>query len=306
MNKIYISISFTLLFTSYVFAFELINRYDTDDCVISIVTNEFKERYALKQIKNKTPDEQFLLVLDTTACHIAQECNIPINRVILIPADTPMPEKYFAELPMTQHSFAEGVSLNIGNPYSWLSIHQRFSKKNSAKWKRWGPLSAEQTGLTRTIISHMLVHPDLPKIAALDTFVGNADRSAPNLFYDETTDSFCGIDMAGSFNSLLAQEACRQIELLLTNQILLSRDEVMGLELYLKTLQELMQKYPPEKIIHVLQNYAQQAGFLPGSVLYDEDVRHRIIYHERNIERNYSDCKKLIHLLEKYLSFMAQ
>jgi hypothetical protein len=79
-------------------------------------------------------------------------------------------------------------------------------------WHRWGPLAVERTGLTIEIIQNMAKHPDLPRIVALDTFVGNADRSPPNLYYDEITDRFCGIDMAASFSSPLALAAYQRLE----------------------------------------------------------------------------------------------
>lgn len=78
-------------------------------------------------------------------------------------------------------------------------------------WQIWGPLPPEKTGLTLAVIQDMAKHPDLPKIVALDTFVGNADRSCPNLYYDKVADRFCGIDMAASFSSPLAFWACQQL-----------------------------------------------------------------------------------------------
>lgn len=83
----------------------------------------------------------------------------------------------------------------------------------------------EKAGLTLTVIQEMPKHSDLSGIVALDTFVDNADRSPPNLFYD-------------SFNSNLAKEAYRQLQTLLDKGIILSLTEKDALAKYIHTLEK--------------------------------------------------------------------
>lgn len=215
MNKLYLL--FLLIFFSYFqkpYADEnpcyLIDILETDNCFISFV-DERDNKFIIKQIKDPSPDEQFLLVLDALGCLIAESCDIAMNKVTIIPANTSFHGKKILEFPATLHSLAKGISTDKKCFYQNIDVHQRFRKKDSPNWHRWGPLAAEKTGLTKKTIQNMAKHPDLPKIVALDTFVGNADRSSPNLYYDEITDRFCGIDMAASFSSPLALAAYQHV-----------------------------------------------------------------------------------------------
>lgn len=206
--------------------------YETADCFISFLQHS-RGKFVVKQIKDPSPDEQFLLVLDASGCHIAETSHISVNQVMIIPPTRVFPGKKIPELPATLHTMAMGVSTDQGCDYQDVDIHQRFRKENSAMWHEWGALAPEKTSLTLAIIQHMTRHSDLPPIVALDTFLGNADRSAPNLFYDLVTDHFCGIDMGGSFCSPLAYEAYRQLRDL--KKTVLTQEEKLALIHYVHT-----------------------------------------------------------------------
>jgi hypothetical protein len=64
----------------------------------------------IKQIKDSSPDEHFLLVLDTLGCFIAESSDIPMNKVTIIPSNTPFHGKKVLEFPATLHSLANGIS----------------------------------------------------------------------------------------------------------------------------------------------------------------------------------------------------
>jgi hypothetical protein len=273
-------------------------HYETDDCLISFI-DDSGERYVVKQIKDPSPDEQFLLVLDALGCHIARTSNIPMNQVTLLSPNTLFAGKMHLEYPATLHTVALGVSTDQESAYQNIDLHQRFHRIPPPAWHRWRPLDPEEMGLTLTIIQNMARHDDLPGIVALDTFVGNADRSSPNLFYDESTDHFCGIDMAASFNSPLASEACRQLRTL--GKLALTEKEKLALTLYVHTLEYLIETWPPEKQEILLLDYGRTAGFVEGSPLFDQNVADRIEFHKQCIRKNYTDSIELVNLIKGIL-----
>ncbi len=274
---------------------------ETDDCFISFLRDSSKNEFVIKQVKDPSPDEQFLLVLDALGCHIAEQIGVSMNRVSLIPPSVSHIGKKLPSFPATLHTLAKGLSITEEtSPYHLIDIHQRYRKENSPMWKKWGPLPLEETGLTRRIIQNMAKHPDLPKIVALDTFLGNADRSAPNLFYDEESDRFCGIDMAAAFNTELAKEACGQIA---SMEGPFSQAEKAALKEYVSTLEILLKKYPAEELERLLLEYAKKGGFIEGSDLWNEGVQERIEHHKRRIRSNCTFSKELVFLIEDVRDF---
>lgn len=273
--------------------------FETEDCFISFIADS-KGQFVVKQIKNFSPDEQFLLVLDALGCYIAKTSDIPINKVTIIPPKIFFIGKKNLEFPATLHVRAPGVSTDQACRYQYIDIHQRFRKENSSMWHRWGPLALEKTGLTLAIIQNMAKHPDLPKIVALDTFVGNADRSSPNLYYDENADHFCGIDMAASFSSPLASAACRQMREI--GCTCFTQEELSALENYAHTLEFLIDTWPPERQENFLLKLSQKAGFDPGSFLFDQDVSERIEFHRKYIKDNYKDILELIKIINQIIN----
>lgn len=264
------------------------NTIEFDDCVVSFFQNSSNDTFVIKQMKDPSNDEQFLLVIDATACYIAETNQIPMNKVTLIAATTPAPEKIIPGFPATIHTVAPGIRTDEKSPYQNIDIQQRFRKKNSPREKKWGVLSPENTGLTLTVIQEMAKCPDLAKIVALDTFLGNADRSPPNLFYNPSTNQFCGIDMAASFNSDLAKEACRQIQTLLDEHTPITDNVKKALIEYADTLKNLIANYPPQTQEDLLRKFSQE-------------VAERIDYHKKVIKRNYEYSQKLLPLVEKLI-----
>ncbi len=281
---------------------DCLKSYETDDCWISFVVDTSGNKFVVKQVKDPSPDEQFLLVLDAMGCHIAEQISVPMNRVIIIPAAVSCVGKKRADLPATLHTMALGICTEEeGCVYHDIDLHQRFRKKNTPMWEKWGPLPPEAIGLTLNVIQNMAKHSDLPKIVALDTFVGNADRSAPNLFYHIETDRFCGIDMAASFNTDLAKEAYLQIQQMEMTDISLSKLEKDALKEYTYTLEILLKNYSSEIQESLLKKYAEMAGFQEGSSLWNEEVQERIEFHKRRIRSNVEYSKKLVSLLYQVL-----
>lgn len=129
----------------------LLKSFECDDCFISFIQDSLGNKLVLKQIKNPSGDEQFLLVLDTLACYMAEEMQIPMNRVTLIEPHETFSQKKQLNFPATLHTMAEGKStdqLDQNDLYRNIDIHQHFRRKDSPQERKWGVLSPEQTGLT--------------------------------------------------------------------------------------------------------------------------------------------------------------
>jgi hypothetical protein len=146
MNKLFLLLLFLFIFygTQHSFAKEgfchFTSTLETDDCLISFIECSGR-KFVIKQIKDSSPDEQFLLVLDATGCFIAETSNIPMNKVTIIPSNISWLGKKILEFPATFHSLATGISTDKKCLYQNIDVHQRFRKENSPLWHRWGPLA---------------------------------------------------------------------------------------------------------------------------------------------------------------------
>lgn len=237
---------------------------DSSDAAVKLV-KKGDSFFILKQIVDADPDEQFLLVRDFVASQIAEKCGIPMNKVSFIHAEEHCPAKFYADRAATIHTVAPGKSIEDAFPEFLpqnFSLHQRICNPDSP-WQQKNPLKEEDQGLTVQIITSMALHEDLPKIAAFDTFVGNADRSRPNIFHDKQNNRFCGIDNAAAFNNKnLAESAKKRLEELSISdyQCKKIRD---GLEIYIRTLLDLIEKIDIENIEADLVSYAVAVGCSP-------------------------------------------
>jgi hypothetical protein len=280
----------TVILAAPTVSYKVISTKETDDCWISFIEDESGLRSIVKQVKDKNPDEQFLLVIDALACTIAQEQKIPMNKVSLIPPGVPFSGKVFPDRLASLHSLAPGQSAEEALPWPDFDLHQRAKKRLPPDWKNWEPIPLEEAGLTPSIISNMSQHRSLSKIAALDTFLGNGDRSNPNIFFDPSNQTFCGIDMAAAFNSILAAPTCFQIKRIMSGEIQLSQQEILALKTYRLALNSLVQNYSAETLCKRLEHVAIFAGF-------SKKVQNRIAHHKKNIRENYLKSQELVHLL---------
>ncbi len=269
-------------------------KAENRDCTIS--------RLIIKQIIDSKPVKQFSLVCDVTGCHIAQQIGIRINRVALIPYDQSFFGKKKDGFPATIHMQVPGVSVSTLRKFNDFSLFQHVRPIGSWMYEKWGPLPVEIAGVSVKIIRDMSLHDDLPPIVALDTFVGNPDRSNPNLFYDSVSDRFYGIDLGESFKFNLAKEACRYFEWLSGKMHRFSSKEEHALKLFLKTIKQLVQQFDEQAILTLFTEYACKVGFVEGTFLYTTKVRNRIELHSRIIKESVRDSKELIKILSGILN----
>ena len=279
-----------VLFPITIFAdWTVIRQGESDDCYLSWLQDDQGKTYVLKQIKDLDPSEQFLLVVDATANQIGYRLGISVNHVKMIPASMDFPGKKIKGYPATLHNEAPGKPAEENLPWKGFTIHQRYRKPGSWMEKKWGPLASNQRGLTVEVMKNICRHPELQKIAALDTFVGNSDRSLPNIFYDGKKNQFCGIDMAASFSTGLAVIASKQLT---------QCDPEIKLPIFLETLQQLYQQVTPESMAQLIDDYAEEGGFHDQDYLNTTDVWDRAAFHKRMFRENYDYVSLLItHLI---------
>jgi hypothetical protein len=251
-----------------------------------------------KQITDPNPEDQMSLILEIFASEIAHTVDIPINQVRLISGSDHFEHRFFDTLPGSLHLKVPGKSVESSTPWDGLDIQQKI--RSPYLIERLGPLSAEEIGLRREVIQNMGKHPDLAKLAALDTYLGNNDRSNPNIFYDEKANAFYGIDMGNCFMGNLAQSAYEKLQEFFAQNPSFSKEELLGLSRYRQALQSLVSEFPSEKTIALLEHTLEKAGFIPSnSLLWDEGTERRLKRWKLAIEENYQSSVKLVALLEQ-------
>lgn len=259
--------------------------------------NEGRE-WIFKQITEKAATDQIVNVLEVWAAEIASEAGIPINRVELISANDRFEPRFFAEYPGTLHLRVPGIRVEELAPWPDFDLHQKFRSAYVTALR--GPLPSKKIGLRKEVIETMSGHPDLPKIVALDTVTGNNDRSNSNIFYDEVTDRFYGIDMGNCLADNLAARACEQLERLSVSYTF-SSDEQRALKEYKDALTDLTIRFPPDKTIPLLEHYLEAGGFTFGSPLHSAEVEQTIEKWKNTIEEGYGSTLVLIELIENLL-----
>ena len=216
--------------------------------IVYLMHQETEEEYVLKQIKEQQPEEQVQILMEVLVGEMAEEISIPINIVRLIGIDEWKEIKPLPNCACTLHSRAKGVLIEDSVEWHDLEIGQRIRPPGTAQYQRYGPLPSEKIGFTWDVIREMSRHKDLPPLVALDTFVGNRDRWENNLFYDQETDTFTGIDLGESYKHNLMAEACRQMKV--EKNIQNERLEVLqSLESFTTTMEILVKKWPKERIL---------------------------------------------------------
>lgn len=259
--------------------------------------DKHKQQWIFKQITEPAPDDQMVIVLEELASDIAEQLNIPINVCKLVSSDKPFTHRIFQGFPGSLHKKVPGQCVEDIATLSDLDLHQKFRTPYMVAAK--GPLAPEEIGLRRKTITSMGKHRDLPKIVALDTFIGNIDRSQPNLFYDAKNDGFYGIDMGNSLMANLPELALKRLKQAADEGVVFTKEEKEALKIYKNTLDALIQQFPPTKLIAMLENLLQIAGIQSNNTaLWNEDAEQKLAKWNRQIRQNYNHTILLTEYLQ--------
>lgn len=216
--------------------------------------------FVVKQAKKNCQKWQFDILGEALGSHIAKSINIPAQTVIIVPVNCLNNVTMYPNTPASIHTFVPGITIGKSS-YNKINLRQ-YTKESIPK---------DDWGLTYKIIRDMSLHPELPSIVALDTFIGMNDRNSKNYFYDEEADTFWLIDMADSFRKNLSEIACLQVKKMIGNKKrVLTPNECSALESYRNTLQLLIELYPPERLHFWFDTYLRQADFEFSEIDYEE------------------------------------
>ena len=269
--------------------YRVLKRCEGKNSYISYLKDVDGAFFVVKQKRNTSVYAKLCIVRDTLSAYIAEKLKIPTNYVCIISPDVPFPGKQFMREPASLHTYAACFTIRDQTSiYDDLYVQQRWKPK-------W---SYEEKGLTVAVIKNMALHPDLPKIVALDTFIGNSDRHSGNLCYDPDTDTFCGIDMDDTFDKNLCKVACDHIRVILADEsIVFIPCQVRGLMLYKTTLEKLIKNFPPHKLQKKLGFFARQVGFAPRSKFYTIGIQHKLRCYKAIMTESYQSAKQLVCML---------
>lgn len=268
----------------------LIKTVEGKNCFVSYVEiNEYI--YLLKQKKDYK--KQLAVVRDALAAYIAKGLNDIAHEILIIECGKEFVGKIKKWWPATLHTIVPGETVR----------RQPHCKYNALRLRQfWAQAeSFDEKGLTRSIITHMTWHKQLPIIIALDLFIGNSDRHCGNLFYDPATDTFWAIDMDDTFNKDLCSLAYKKLKFMMQEDDIFTKEEIDALISMKKTLKFLVHNYKPDKLIVKLYVFAKQAGFRKGGDLYNDKIKRQLLYYEKMIRESHESAYKLIALLDKII-----
>ncbi len=253
-------------------------------------------RFMLKQLDGFPQRYITKTAAEALGVFIAESIGIPCNHVQIIPAQESCQHKYFAQQPATLHTYIEGKTLAKLKIFDAIDIRlkQRYVE-NRVK-----------TGLTETTIRGMAMHPDLPPIAALDTFIGNYDRHASNLIYNKHDDHFYAIDFTVTFYVNLADIAIENLQEMIEAGVAFNDREMQGLRSYRDTLRKILAMHTPASLRAQFEKFLEQTGMsivLPSLAHRKKKALYRTIKQCKElINVNYHASQKLLILLNKICS----
>jgi hypothetical protein len=268
----------------------LINTIETRNCYISFVLVD-KSRYLVKQ--KRANNKIIAVVRDALAAFLAKDLKIA-HEVDVIHFKKSFPGKINKLWPASIHTIALGETIRQQRDsiYSTLRLRQLWALAKNF----------EETGITRNIISQMTWHRQLPIIIALDLLIGNSDRHCGNLCYDSKTDTFCAIDMDDTFNKDLCSIACKKLELMMKDpKNNFTIQEINAFIQLRKTIKTILQQYKSSDVVKKLYYFAQRAGFVPGTKLYNPSIKRKLSLYESMIVKTWMSAHKLVGILNKII-----
>lgn len=296
LNLLFLNISYQAQALNYRELALLIHQYDelhAPRSEITFVQDEQGNKYVIKQNNTKQRDNRLAsTVCELVALEIGHSVGIALNTACLIPAGVPFIGKDL-NVPATLATFVEGIRFDAyRGEYSGVFIRQQ-NKMN------------EIIGLTRDIIRHIARHKDLPNMVAFDTFVGNADRSRGNYFYNEDTDTFIGIDMGSAFRRDLCKASTKNLRALMDDPAFsLNKNEHTALRAYQQMIKKLMRLYSAKDIYSKLAAYARSAGLFNNSYFTVREQKRWARYLskcKRAIYQSHRNAQELVDTLEEIL-----
>ena len=269
---------------------EIIEIKKTKRSCVTIIKHKITgDYYCVKQLFAGTSSCVVRSIYEVFASYIAESADVPMNRVCLILPGDDFPGKQDRMRLATLHTFVSERPVLRKEPYYGVDLKQKKSRIINK--------IAVPRGLVQKIITSMAVHPDLPKIVAFDTFIGNADRSKSNLFYNKNTDRFFGIDLERSLTYNLCRIAREQIEKMFYDKTLFfTKKEIKALVIFQSILRSLIKHNSPEKSLNKINNLIKVAEFYGNNI-----SNNKLCHINTMIVEGYTDAEKLVVLIDKLI-----
>jgi len=257
----------------------------------------YKKKYCVKQYYAAA--RIFLSLKEVLISGIAESANVPVNCVRLIPAETFFSGKCYEKKMATLHTFTPGKSLRSTGNYPGVDIKQ-FSQGRKI------------FGITRNIINYMSLSPNLARIVALDTFTGGTNHSRGNIFFDEKSNNFYGIDLKRAFLKNLSRLAYENIKKMHVIKSFTSR-QIDVLKIYRDTLKELIARNLPGDICRNLDTLVKTTNLKKKRRFFGDEhiylLNNKFVPLTSNsvkeckvmIFQNYDSAKKLVMLLDEII-----
>jgi len=273
---------------------KIIEKKDGDLVYVAIIEDSLsKKRFCVKQYHSV--DRVFLPLKEVLASSIAEPVNLPVNKVRLIAAETSFPGKRYEGRVATLHNFMPGKRLRSMSKFCDVDIKQ---------------FKPGVLGINRKIISHMALSKNLAKIVALDTFTGDTNHSRGNVFFDEVTNEFYGIDLKRSYRKNLAILAYENIKKMEKKGF--SSRELSALRVYCDTLKALISTNTPGSICKHLDELVKKVKFKKHVCYFGNESLYAIdrfpLLSSKSIRmckmmifQNYEYSKRLVALLNRIL-----
>jgi len=218
--------------------------------VLHSADNE-EELYILKQKKAGYSEQvtQLLAVFDAIGCDMVNSIqSIPSNKILIVPAALDFPGKHFPNRVATVHTYIPAKPVKQGGPFKGLKVNQYFYD-----------VPRKSRGLSKSVVSNMTWHPDVPVLCAIDTFTGNSDRCCDNLVYDSDSGRFFAFDFSEAFNKPLTKMALMQVTMLKEKGArYLSPEERVALISYRNAMAGLVARNYPTKVLKKIDKYVHE------------------------------------------------
>ncbi|HXW86536.1 MAG TPA: hypothetical protein VEK38_04310, partial [Candidatus Bathyarchaeia archaeon] len=150
----------SLLYTDFCTASELtlVKEWQVRRSYIAIVRDKKGNEYIVKQAKEKLAAADMFAIRDAMGAWMAEELDIPANRVRIIPAGVAVPGKMYVDRPATIHRLIKnGIHYDIRMPKYMRTFMQRLQKtvkriRQFSLRQEYGRAPRDQRGLTLRII----------------------------------------------------------------------------------------------------------------------------------------------------------
>jgi hypothetical protein len=263
---------------------------------ISFLIDPQGNKYVVKQERSNSLKKQLQSVCEALAAYMAEKVGVAAHYVRILPIGMEFIGKKITNQTATLHTFVPGVILREIPEEPFFSLHIKL-KNDPAEG-----IPVTRMGLHKKLIARMSFHPALPRMVALDTFLGNRDRNRGNFLYDKKTNMFYAIDMSliydtGHGKVLLPQLVCQQMESMVKNKEVFTHKEYEALKIYQETLRALVSYFTPKRIYGLFHKFASDAGLKEGEFFNQKDVFDSIYAYKCKVKETDAYVKKLIDLL---------